>query len=703
MHGAGAFLINLALVLCIAAVTTVVSQKLRQPVVLGYLVAGLLIGPNFPFPLVADAEMVTTLSELGVILLMFSLGLELSIQQLLKVAKSGGMVALIEVSLMVSLGYVIGAALGFTAQESVLCGAIIAISSTTIIAKVFEEQKVDASLKEIVFGVLVAEDLLAILLVTILTGVFSGAGVSADMMFTTIGRLVAFLVFVVIAGLLIIPRFVRFVLSFNRNETTVVASVGICFAMSIFAHKMGYSVALGAFLAGSLVAESGEGHTIEHLVQPVRDVFAAIFFVSVGMSIDPAMMAEHWLTIVVLVLAVIVGKVVSVSIGTFLSGVGTRDAIRTGMSLAQIGELSFIIAGVGMSTGATRNFLYPVAVAVSAFTTLGTPWLVRGSGPAAAYIEHRLPHSVQTFAELYGAWIARLRESPHQQTFWAAFRRVVRLLVFDAFALSILIIGAALAMPSISEWLIGQVDLKPSLLRAAVAFAAFLLGLPFAIGIMRCATSLGSMIAYEAMPRAPAGTDTNTTLLPSGPPRALTITIQMAIVLIVGGPLLAMTSAFLPAIAGAAIFAAIIIALAFIFLRSASTLEGQLQAGTDMVVELLAKQSRGQQKVAPEQLDHAVEQAIPWFGEVHSVELLPGSEAIGKTLAEIGLRGRTGATVVAIRRGKAMVMPAADEALFSGDILALTGTDHAIAAARLVLAPPGGAGDGHTELMIQRT
>jgi CPA2 family monovalent cation:H+ antiporter-2 len=691
---------NLALVLCVAAVTTVVSQKLKQPVVLGYLLAGLVVGPKLPFPLFADAEMITTLSELGVILLMFSLGLELSIQQLLKVAKSGGMVAVIEVSLMVSLGYAIGTALGFSAQESVLCGAIIAISSTTIIAKVFEEQKVDTGLKEIVFGVLVAEDLLAILLVTVLTGVFSGTGVSADMMFTTIGRLVAFLVFVVIAGLLIIPRFVRFVLSFNRAETTVVASMGICFAMSIFAHKMGYSVALGAFLAGSLVAESGEGHTIEHLVRPVRDVFAAIFFVSVGMSMDPALMAEHWLTILVLVLAVVIGKVLSVSIGTFLTGVPTRDAIRTGMSLAQIGELSFIIAGVGVTTGATRNFLYPVAVGVSAFTTLMTPWLVRGSGPVAAFIEHRLPHSVQTFAELYGAWIVRLRESPHQQTFWAAFRRVVRLLLFDAFALSILIIGAALAMPSIIDWLIGYAEMKASLARAVVAFAAFLLGLPFAIGIMRLATSLGSMIAYEAMPKPTPG-ETETTLLPSGPPRALVITIQTAIVLIVGGPLLAMTSAFLPAIAGAAIFAGIIIALGFIFLRSASHLEGQMQAGTDMVVELLSKQTRGQ-KMAPEILENAVEQAIPWFGEVHSVELLPGSESIGKTLAEIGLRGRTGATVVAIRRGKGVVMPAADEALSSGDILALTGSDHAIAAARLVLAPPGGPSDGHTELMIQR-
>src|SRR5262245_5131660 len=234
MHGGDAFpfLWNLALVLCVAAVTTVLFQKLRQPVVLGYLLAGLLVGPKLPFPLVADGKMIQTLSELGVILLMYSLGLEFSIKKLLRVAKSGGLVALIEVSLMISIGYSIGQVLGFSARESVFVGAIIGISSTTIIAKAFAEQKVPSSLRELVFGVLVAEDLLAVLLVTVLTAVYKGTGLSADMVLLTIGRLLAFLVGVIVAGLLIIPRFVRFVVGIDRNETTTVACVGISFAVA---------------------------------------------------------------------------------------------------------------------------------------------------------------------------------------------------------------------------------------------------------------------------------------------------------------------------------------------------------------------------------------------------------------------------------------------------------------------------------------
>jgi CPA2 family monovalent cation:H+ antiporter-2 len=294
MHDAHEFLRTLAVVLCVAAVTTVVFQRLRQPVVFGYLLAGMIVGPHIPIPLVADEAIVETLSELGVILLLFSLGLEFSLRKLLRIGPTAGLVAVAQSSGMVWIGYVLGQLLGWTTLESVFAGAVIAISSTTIIAKAFEEQRVKGRFTEIVFGVLIIEDLIGIFLIAILTTVATGTAVSASSLAVTGARLATFLAGLIGVGLLVVPRTIRAVVRMNRPETTLVASIGICFAAALLALSFGYSVALGAFIAGSLVAESGEEKVVEHLVQPVRDVFAAIFFVSVGVLIDPAIVAQHW-------------------------------------------------------------------------------------------------------------------------------------------------------------------------------------------------------------------------------------------------------------------------------------------------------------------------------------------------------------------------------------------------------------------------
>ena len=290
-HG---FLVALSIVLGVAAVTTVLFQRLRQPVVLGYILAGFIIGPNVPVPLVADRQVIQTLSELGVILLMFSLGLEFSLGKLVRLGPSAGLTALLQSSLMIWLGFVTGRLFGWSTIESLFVGAIIAISSTTIIAKAFDEQRVQGSLRELVVGVLIIEDLIAILLMATLTAIASGAGLSAAEMALTTGRLLLFLLGLVAIGLLVVPRTVRAIQRLGRPETTLVASVGFCFAIALLAHEFGYSVALGAFIAGSLIAESGQQQEIEHLVAPVRDLFAAIFFVSVGVLIDPALIARHW-------------------------------------------------------------------------------------------------------------------------------------------------------------------------------------------------------------------------------------------------------------------------------------------------------------------------------------------------------------------------------------------------------------------------
>ena len=354
-----AFLQNLAVVLCVAAVATVVFQRLHQPVVFGYLLAGMIIGPHIPIPLVADPQTVRALSELGVILLMFSLGLEFSIRKLVQVSQKAGAVALFECSIMISVGYLVGQMLGFTRMESIFAGAITGISSTTIIVKAFQEQKVKGRVTELVFGILIIEDLIAIFLLTILTTISRSGAVSPTEILLTAMRLAMFLTALIGFGILTVPRAIRAVQKLGQPETTLVASIGICFAAALLALSFGYSVALGAFIAGSLVAESGHEVEIERLVRPVRDMFAAIFFVSVGMMIDPTALTEHWRAVLALTLAVIIGKVLAVTIGAFLAGHGRRTAMKAGMSLAQIGEFSFIIASVGVASGVIRGWLYP--------------------------------------------------------------------------------------------------------------------------------------------------------------------------------------------------------------------------------------------------------------------------------------------------------------------------------------------------------
>src|SRR6266403_4014548 len=280
---ANVFLTNLAMVLCVAAVTTVAFQRLKQPVVLGYILAGLLVGPHGPCPLVADSDTIHGLSELGVILLLFTIGLEFTVEKLLLVGASAGIIAVVEISVMILLGDLTGRLFGWSAWESLYAGALIAISSTTIIAKAFNELRIGGRVRELVLAVLIVEDLIAILLLAALTTISVAGTFSAPQLGVAAARLALFTAIVVGAGLLVIPRLVRALLRLDRPETTTVACVGICFALALLAQRFGYSVALGAFLAGTLVAESGEGARIEHLLQPVRELFAAIFFVSGGM------------------------------------------------------------------------------------------------------------------------------------------------------------------------------------------------------------------------------------------------------------------------------------------------------------------------------------------------------------------------------------------------------------------------------------
>jgi monovalent cation:H+ antiporter-2, CPA2 family len=681
MHDTHQFLKALAAVLCVAAVTTVVFQRLRQPVVLGYIIAGLVIGPYVPIPLGADQATVHALSEIGVILLMFSLGLEFSLRKLIQVGPTAGITALIQCTLMLWLGFIVGRAFGWTRLESVFAGALIAISSTTIIAKAFDEQNIRGKLREVVVGILIVEDLIAILLMATLTAVATGAGLSAGALATTVGRLVAFLIGLVVVGLLVIPRTMRYIARLKRPETTLVASIGICFAVALLALGFGYSVALGAFLAGSLIAESGEEKTVEHLVQPVKDVFAAVFFVSVGMLIDPALVVRHWVAIVVLTVLVIIGKILGVGLGAFLTGNGTRTSIQSGMSLAQIGEFSFIIAGLGLSLNAIGPFLYPVAVTVSAVTTLTTPWLIRFSGPVASHVDRKLPRSLQTFVALYGSWIENLRTGPRRDTPATNIGRLIRLLLLDAGLLVAIIIGSSVWLSSVAEYIESTFGLSDGVAAALVVAGAVTLAMPFCIGIVRIASRLGMALAERALPTTAAGKVD----LAAAPRRALVVTLQLASVLIVGVPLLAITQPFLPGLQGAIVLLLLLGVLGVGFWKSAANLQGHVRAGAYAIVEALAAQSKSGGTKPADQLAN-IHALLPGIGEPVPVHLQPTSPAVGRSLADLNLRGLTGATVLAIRRGdKGVLVPTAQEVLRADDVLALAGTHEAIDAAKALL------------------
>ena len=701
---AHAFLVALTVVLGVAALTTVIFQRLRQPVVLGYILAGFIIGPNVPIPLVADEQIVRTLSELGVILLMFSLGLEFSLGKLIKLGPTAGLTALLQSSLMMWLGFLTGQLFGWTTIESLFTGAIIAISSTTIIAKAFEEKNIRGPLRELVVGVLIVEDLIAILLVATLTAIASGAGVSAAQMAATTGKLALFLVVLMGVGLLLVPRTVRFINRLGRPETTLVASIGFCFGVSLLAHELGYSVALGAFIAGSLIAESGEHDEIERLVRPVRDMFAAIFFVSVGILIDPVLIARHWEAVAVLSSVVIAGNVVGVSLGAFFTGNSVRTSVQAGMSLGQIGEFSFIIAGLGLSLRATGEFLYPVAVAVSAITTLTTPWMIRGSGPVANTVDRKMPRPMQTFVTLYGSWVEQFRRGPREKTRVSATRRLVRLLILDWTLLVTIAIGTSLGMGSMAALVRAKLGWPQSTSRILIMALAIVLGLPLVAGVVRVAQRLGLNIAETALPAAAEGKVD----LAAAPRRALVVTLQLALVLLTGLPLLAITQPVLGGVYAPIAFGILLVAVGIAFWRGATNLQGHVTAGAQAIVEALIAQAHRGGVASPEGGPHRgasdvgdplalVHQLLPGLGEPTPVQLPAKSPAVGKSLAALNLRGLTGATVLAITRGgRGLLVPTADEVLQAGDTLALAGTHDAIDAARTLLLvgdpPAEGAG-----------
>lgn len=675
MHTERLFLADLALVLCVAAITTVVFRRLRQPVVLGYLLAGVIVGPHTPTPLFlfADQKNLEVLSELGVILVMFAIGLEFSLRRLVAVLPRAGPVAALQLGAMLALGYGTGRLLGWSSLQSLFAGAIVSISSTMIIARVLAEQPLGRELSELVLGVLVIEDVAAILMLALLTAFASGGDTSGVLLGTTT-RLAGFLLALIVGGYLLVPRTIRLVARQGSKETLLVASVGLCFALALLAHGAGYSVALGAFLAGSLIAESGKHRQVEALVTPLRDLFAAIFFVAVGTLVDPLAVFARWEEVALFSVLVVVGKVVSVTGGAFLSGYRPATALKAGMTMPQIGEFSFILAGVGVASGAIEPALYGLAVSVSVITTFLTPWLVSVSDPLALVVEHRLPKPLRTFASLYASWLEELHSRPDHSPLRALLVRRVGWILVDLACLAGLVFAGARHGERLVELLGELAGLAPGPARGLVLALELLVALPFLVGVVRLVRALGLELATVALPQRVDGERD----LAHAPRRAFVVTIQLALLMVVLGPLCALLATLVPPIYPLSLAVLALVLLVWMFWRRASELEAHARAGAALVIEVLARQAHDERPSLAE-----VEPLLEGLGELAPVRLVDGSAAVGQTLAALDLRARTGATVLAITRaGESVHTPTGREVLRAGDVLALTGTAAAVAEAR---------------------
>jgi len=384
---------DLALILISAGIVTLIFKKLKQPLVLGYIVAGFLVSPHMPYTAsVVDGENIHLWADIGVMFLLFSLGLDFSFKKILKMGASPIISTVTIIFFMSVIGVLVGQLFGWSKMDCIFLGGMLAMSSTTIIYKAFD----DLGLRQqqfagLVMSVLILEDILAIVMMVMLSAIASGNNPDGGQMLGSVMKIGFFLVLWLVVGIFAIPEFLRKVRGLINPEVLLIVSLGLCCAMAVFSTKVGFSSAFGAFIMGSILAETIEAERIEKLVEPVKNLFGAIFFVSVGMLVDPNILVEYAIPIITLVLAILLGQSIFGSIAFMLGGESLKSAMRCGFSMAQIGEFSFIIASLGLSLGVISDFLYPVVVAVSVITTFLTPYMIRFATPVYNSLERRLP------------------------------------------------------------------------------------------------------------------------------------------------------------------------------------------------------------------------------------------------------------------------------------------------------------------------
>ena len=424
---------DLALILMVAGIVTLIFKRLKQPLVLGYIVAGFLVSPHMPYTMsVIDEGDIKTWADIGVIFTLFSLGLDFSFKKIVKMGASPVIATVVIVFCMMMLGISVGHGFGWSRMDCIFLGGMLAMSSTTIIYKAFDDMGLrQQKFASMVMSVLILEDILAIVMMVMLSAIAGGSNPDGEQMLGSVAKIGFFLVVWFIVGIFAVPLFLRKVRKLINNETLLIVALGLCCGMAVLSTKVGFSSAFGAFVMGSILAETVEAEKIIKLVEPVKNLFGAIFFVSVGMLVDPKILVEYALPIVALVGTILLGQALLGTFGFMLGGESLKSAMRCGFSMAQIGEFSFIIASLGLSLGVISNFLYPVVVAVSVITTFLTPYMIRLANPTYQVMERHLPDKLIHILNHF----AMSHPQSQQQSKWHS---LIRQMVVNTVAYSIL-------------------------------------------------------------------------------------------------------------------------------------------------------------------------------------------------------------------------------------------------------------------------
>ncbi len=675
MHNA-AFLQDLAVVMMVAGLVTVTFRALKLPVVLGYILAGVIIGPHvLPSPLVSDEQNIQTLSELGIVFLLFALGLEFNFRKIRQIGFTAFIVAPLETALMFFLGFQIGRFFGWSATDSVYLGGIMMISSTTIITKTLADLgKGREKFAEVIYGILIAEDIIAILLIASLSGVAMTGTFEIGAVLETMGRLGVFTVMAIVLGLLIVPKLLAFVARLHNEETLLITVLGLCFGLALLAVKLKYSVALGSFIMGALIAESHDIRRIERLTGPLRNMFSAVFFVAIGLLIDPRLLVNYALPIAVISVLLVLGKIAACSFGSFVAGYDRGTSMRVGLGLAQIGEFSFIIAALGKDLGVTSHFLYPIAVCVSTVTSALTPFLIQHADWLVKLHDRFAPRSLLHYQQDYTAWIQRVRAN-HPVS---APRKMVRRMVFQLSINVALIAGLFLAATLLDRWKIEWLTDLPRWTggrNTVLWLAAMLCSLPLFIATLRKLDAL-SMLLSEMAIRG------GSTMKNKMAMRAMiSNTALFAGIVGLGLLVLALSSVLLPSwevfVVLGSIGALLALLLRTFFIRIYSRAQVTIR-------ETLSR----------EPLHHAPEHSKPMPSLLENaglvtVAITPRSPALGKQIRELELRTRTGATAVAVRRGaETVISPEPDFEFQLNDEVLLIGNERQLMEAKELFEPP---------------
>ena len=647
---------DLAVILISAGVFTIISKALKQPLILGYIIAGFLIGPHIDFFFnISSAESVHQWSEIGLIFMMFGLGLEFSFKKLLKVGSGALVTAGTKFIGVFVIGFVVGQAMSWTVMESVFLAGLMSMSSTAVVLKSYE----DMGLKEkpnagLVFGTLVVEDLIAILLMVLLstlavTNQFAGGELAG-----ALAKLLFFIVLVFVVGIYLIPTMFRKARKYLNDEILLLVSIGLCFAMVTIASAAGFSSALGAFVMGSILAETIESEHIEKLVRPIKDLFGAIFFVSVGMMISPEVILQNWLIILLLAVLVIITHIFFSAAGILLTGNGLSNAVHTGFSLAQLGEFGFIIASVGVSLGVMRGFIYPVIVAVSVITTFTTPYMIKLAGPALALLQRKMPEKVLT---RINQMERKTDSSAAERSDWHKLisAYLIRILLYSVILVAIMIASRAWLDPALDKLLPDLSEFVRNLISVGITLAVMS---PLLYGL---AVNKGSSDIYaKKLIKAKA--------LNSWPILGLLLGrffIALGFVLVVISThfdLAGWTAVLL--VLGGVVF----------FLISRSRVRERSTSMESMFFDNLNAKETLARKRTP--VTSSIKSKMAGY-DVHleSIKISEDSSFVGRKLMDIPIREESGANIIKITRGSHNILvPDGKEAVYPGDTLLAVGT-----------------------------